>query len=270
MDFYVPMIVDIVDSKNLSSTDRKKLQIQLIEYIDCLNQIFAQHLRFEVTFSAGDELQGLFHHLVGGLMYVRLLELLIHPIKLRAGFGVGEITVLIEDGTTNQQDGPAYHMARQALSEIYDSEFHRYKVLGELSDQPFINHLINVSSGYIGNQTLVQNRLLLAMEVAYPFQFNSPEHLRLDFSKLPAMVNYKFEEDYHLEVVDPIEIDVPHQEPIEKTIAKFGATTKLSAMLSYNRQAADSAIKRGEVFRIRNLDYVALQYMVTHEKGGDV
>lgn len=64
--------------------------------INNLNGLFREDIQFEVTFSAGDELQGLFDNVVTALLYFRLFEILIAPVKIRAGVGVGDWTVKME------------------------------------------------------------------------------------------------------------------------------------------------------------------------------
>lgn len=84
-----------------------------------LNGLFSEDIQFEVTFSAGDELQGLFDNVVTALLYFRLFDILMKPVKIRAGIGVGDWTVKMESGLSTQQDGPAYHHAREAIDKVH-------------------------------------------------------------------------------------------------------------------------------------------------------
>ena len=70
---YVSLIMDIEKSRRYS--------------VDRLNELFQENIEYDVTFSAGDELQGLFNDVIVAVMYFRLFEMLVKPVKLRAGIG---------------------------------------------------------------------------------------------------------------------------------------------------------------------------------------
>ena len=120
---YVSLIIDIEKSRNYRNDDRNEIQNYMVYCIDRLNDLFRENMQYTITFSAGDELQGLFYDVTTAVMYFRLLEILVKPVKLRAGIGVGEWTVKINNGLSTQQDGPVYHRARNAIEEVYESNF---------------------------------------------------------------------------------------------------------------------------------------------------
>ena len=47
-------------------------------------------IKFDVIFSAGDEIQGLFYSSEAAYLYFRLFNMLIYPVEVGAGIGVGE------------------------------------------------------------------------------------------------------------------------------------------------------------------------------------
>ena len=94
---YVSLIMDIEKSRTYATEDRIELQKYMSYCIDKLNELFRENIEHDVTFSAGDELQGLFNDTTVAVMYFRLFEMLLKPVKLRAGIGVGEWTIKIDN-----------------------------------------------------------------------------------------------------------------------------------------------------------------------------
>ena len=87
MNQYVSLIMDIEKSKSYSISDRNEMQHYIDKCVKNLNNLFDEGIQCEVTFSAGDELQGLFNDVVTALLYFRMLEMLVKPVKIRAGHG---------------------------------------------------------------------------------------------------------------------------------------------------------------------------------------
>ena len=90
MKQYACLIMDIENSKKYDVSERNEIQQYMNQCINNLNGLFHEDIQFEVTFSAGDELQGLFDNVVTASLYFRLFEILIAPVKIRAGIGVGD------------------------------------------------------------------------------------------------------------------------------------------------------------------------------------
>ena len=151
---------DIEKSRMYAVEDRIELQEYMLHCMDILNELFEENMERNVTFSAGDELQGLFDDTTVAVMYFRLLEMLLKPVKLRAGVGVGEWTIKISNGSSTQQDGPAYHKARQAIEEAYSNTFHNIRICSD-RDDVMANHLINASRILKNQQIYMQNIVLV-------------------------------------------------------------------------------------------------------------
>lgn len=83
--------------------------------------------------SAGDEFQGLFFDLQSAFLYIRKLQILIYPIKLRCGIGYGEIKYDIEEWSSSAFDGEAYYLAREAIISISGKKVIRYVLIQILS-----------------------------------------------------------------------------------------------------------------------------------------
>ena len=75
MKNYVSLIMDIEKSRAYGVEDRLRLQKYISRLIDGLNDLYRVYIEHDVTFSAGDELQGLFNDVTAAVMYFRLFEI---------------------------------------------------------------------------------------------------------------------------------------------------------------------------------------------------
>lgn len=136
---YVCLIIDIEKSKKYSIDNRNQIQFYMDKYIRSLNMLFSKEFQCEVMFSAGDEVQGLFDNVISALLYFRLLEMLMHPVAIRAGIGIGEWTIKMEPRMSTKQDGPAYHNARRAIEEVHDRQLQNIRIYSEEDDDILLN-----------------------------------------------------------------------------------------------------------------------------------
>lgn len=113
---YVAVMFDIIESRRYK--DRYDVQNVLMESISYLNWVYRYAIKKDVVSSAGDEFQGLFIDLQTAFLYIRKLQLLIYPIKIRCGIGYGEIKYDVEKWTSSAIDGEAYYLCRDAISSI--------------------------------------------------------------------------------------------------------------------------------------------------------
>lgn len=276
---YVSLIMDIEKSRNYKIDERNEIQNYMSHCINRLNELFRDSLKYEVTFSAGDELQGLFYDVTTAVLYFRLLEMLIKPVKMRAGIGVGEWTIKVDNGLSTQQDGPVYHRARNAIEEVYKKQFHNIRICSD-GDDVLTNHLINASFTLKNQQIYMQNIVLVILELLCPFiknqiRMESYEIIkdlledkfyygigrkRYYGMKKGAEYNYtelRFSEDFY---INPIYINGAIDEAEENIFIK-NITTIIADILNCSRQNVDSIIRRGNANKIRELDYIALQYI---------
>lgn len=276
---YVSLIMDIEKSRNYRIDERNKIQNYITHCITRLNELFEEHMKYRVTFSAGDELQGLFYDVTSAIMYFRLLELLLKPVKMRAGIGVGEWTIRVDNGLSTQQDGPVYHRARTAIEEVYKKQFHNIRICSD-RDDILANHLINASSTLKNQQIYMQNMVLVIMELLCPFMKDKTK--LEDYELVKAILEDKFEykigkgqysdgkkeirfahsevngmEDFY---INPIYINGTIEEAEEYIFVK-NIAKNIADILNCTRQNVDSIIRRGNVNKIRELDYIALQYI---------
>lgn len=282
---YVSLIVDLKKSRTYKVSNRIEIQEFLVDCTDILNMVFAAEIEFNVTFSAGDELQGLFKNVTAAYLYFRLLSMLVHPVQIRAGIGVGEWTIKIEQGTSTQQDGPAYHKARQAIEEVYKMQLQNIRICAD-EDDILGNYFINASNALKIQQISKQHMVWVIMEFLYPFM-SEGMHKREMYYLMEVLLERKFEYQFrretgysnkytsrnniswyndwelnldNFEIVDPIDIDGILVEP-ESKILKRNISSVISELLGCSRQNVDGLIRRGNSNKIRELDYVALQYL---------
>lgn len=113
---YAAIVFDVVESRKYH--ERYDAQKVLMNCVDYLNDIYRYAIKKDVVSSAGDEFQGLFLDLQSAFLYIRKLQLLIYPIKLRCGIGYGEIKYDVEEWSSSAFDGEAYYLARDAIISI--------------------------------------------------------------------------------------------------------------------------------------------------------
>lgn len=113
---YAALMFDIVESRYYQ--DRYDVQNILMNAVSYLNHLYQKEIKKDVVSSAGDEFQGLFFNLQSAFSYIRKLQLLIYPIKVRCGIGYGEIKYDVEAWSSSAFDGEAYYLARDAIKQI--------------------------------------------------------------------------------------------------------------------------------------------------------
>lgn len=144
---YVAIIGDIIDSRTL--TNRRQVQIQLQQvlqrvnsfaFLDTYKQILdispfsysttkqvqltneKNSITSSFTITLGDEFQGLLSDCSHVVSIVDYIERHMWPVRIRFGIGIGEIhTEIIKDSPFGM-DGPAYHIARDMLTHLKQSE----------------------------------------------------------------------------------------------------------------------------------------------------
>lgn len=279
MKNYVSLIMDIEKSRTYVTEDRIELQKYMWYYMDMLNELFKENIEHDVTFSAGDELQGLFNDTTAAVMYFRLFEILLKPVKIRAGIGVGEWTIKIENGSSTQQDGPAYHKARQAIEEVYGNTLHNVRICSD-KDDIMANHLIN-SSWTLKNQQIYMQNIVLAifellcpfvksdmnaykyqivrelLEIKFEYRIGKMRHLYMERERVVGNDRLHFSE---IPFLKPIYIDGILEEVEERIVVKNISAT-IAEILDCSRQNVYNILKRGNSYKIRELDYLALQYI---------
>jgi len=282
---YTALMMDIVNSKKITKDNREELQKYIKTCLLVLNKLFRPSLEFDVIFSAGDEFQGLFANPYSAFMYFRLLKMILYPLKIRCGIGVGDWEVRINDGTSSEQDGSAYHYARNAIQETEAMEGHNVLLDSNDNNDFLINTLLNASIHLTGMQSDYQSEISFIVELLNPLldstgmdQDSFKDLLKLYGSKDRKLfstkkdMNFNMKYDNRFEVceVNPINIfpDIIKNQKIylESNIRK-GIPTQISSITGTTRQNIDSMLKRANTAVIRNIDLTIILYLYKNFQG---
>lgn len=112
---YITLVFDIKKSKELDN--RNEIQNILIKSLKKCNEEFKDIIAAPFLIIIGDEWQGL---LKEGSDYNKIIDFfeksLPSNIEFYTGIGIGDITIHNYELTVNQLDGPAFHLARNAIN----------------------------------------------------------------------------------------------------------------------------------------------------------
>lgn len=279
---YAALIIDLKHSKKYPYDYRNDIQNYIYNTIKCLNDIFYESLIRKVDFSAGDELQGLFTSPQAAFLYYRMLNIVVSPVNIRAGIGVGSWDVIIDDAGTTAQDGVAYHRARYAI-ETTEKEAYGYNILfysGESTDT-LINSTINVSSVIIDKNSDRQNFIMLLTELLYPITCENV----INIYRLECIINDLLQQKQHLYISNasykslvikkPLSYDIDHVTVIKPIDAYSDANdffinsasemrgfrTIIAEILNVTRQGTYNSIRSSNLFEERNATIATLKMM---------
>lgn len=119
-DSYVAIIGDIKKSKKLK--DRNIVQINLKKVLNNINVKYGKDISSKFIITLGDEFQGLLHDGNNVMNIIEDIQRDMHPIEIRFGIGVGQITTDINFDMAIGADGPGYYKARQAIEFLKENE----------------------------------------------------------------------------------------------------------------------------------------------------
>lgn len=280
MKNYSALIIDLKRSRSYSVEDRNSIQNYIINVIEKLNEVFSGSLAKDVAFSGGDEVQGLFISQESAYLYLRMFCMLISPVEIRAGIGVGEWNVKIENASTTAQDGPAYHNARNAIENVNDALGYSVLLYSGTKIDLFLNAVMNASFALTRNHSEYQNELMLLSELLYPIDYHQViNYSKFDlisklitsknrlnyysyYKKSKSVKQYPFDELEFMNLV-PIPIDAANDNSNFYVSGgkKRGMTTQLSEILNISRQSIEKTFKIANIYEARNATIVALKFM---------
>ena len=285
---YCALTVDLKDSRKYPTESRNELQHYLISAAEALNQIFRPTLERELSFSGGDELQGLFIGPDAAFLCLRMLRRLLFPIPLHAGMGVGEWTTVIPERNTFYQDGPAFHRARAAIEQAKrETDYTALISLGS-ADSAGMNAMLNAVFALTEQNTAYQNELALLLECFYPIL--SEEGLYLtELNSIPALMRRRkglaafFDEKERKRpntVFDKVEREPDFRlrnakqtwseawrenRPVQRESYPFahprGAASAIAEAAGLTRQAVDTALRASNVYAERALTLALLEML---------
>lgn len=280
---YSAIMIDIIGSKKLPINDREDIQVYVKKCLNTLNELFKPSLVFDVVFSAGDEVQGLFKNPLAPYLYFRLLKMILDPVQIRCGIGVGDWDVKIKGGISTEQDGSAFHNARDAIEQAHKKS--ELSVLYKTSSKNdlYINSLISTSFDFIQKQTKQQRTISLLIELMTPLYSEKDMNISI-FVELMFLIrnkdlikffntktsNFEISDNFiNIDDFHPIIIqDALYNNKIynDSTLIK-GLSQKLTDLLGTSRQNIEKSINRSNIEIIRNLDLTALMYIYDNFRG---
>jgi hypothetical protein len=151
---YLALIGDLVDSKNVSR--RGDSQKKLSAALKRINDRKPRPVESPYTITLGDEFQAVYR--TADTLFLDIFSIMaeMHPVGIRFGVGLGELTTPINAKQALGMDGPAFHRARAVITELKKSGY-LLGVQGEPAPQGraydpwgLFNHLFNFVSHKVG------------------------------------------------------------------------------------------------------------------------
>lgn len=129
MKLYSVVNMDIVGSRNI--IDRDKLQLNLYNYIEHINEKYISILSAPITITLGDEWQLITYKPSEAYNLIHEFQQLLwaNGLEIYAGIGIGELSTPISDDI-RKMDGPCFHIAREAINiaKSVDKLKNRYSI----------------------------------------------------------------------------------------------------------------------------------------------
>ena len=278
---YAALMVDMKKSRSYLPWERELIQYYIVDVLKVLNEIFREELVREMAFSAGDEVQGLFGSQESAYQYFRIFELFLHPVKLRAGIGVGDWEVRMMGQGSTSQDGSTYHHARYAIEHAQDGEENGILLYSGSERDCVINALIGHLSVIAQRRSIHQNQLTLLTEWMFPLLERGKSELFSEkYLEAEEILKRKSGFDHEIGRVNKfLPFDRLNWGALQDTGVVFlreerqkdtfyisrgkqrGIPTQLSNVLGMNRQSVEKTLRAGDVFSARNMALAALKEM---------
>jgi hypothetical protein len=145
---YYAIIGDIRNSRKL--TNRAKIQNQLIQTIQKINQKYHMSIEKDMAIMQGDDFQVLLNKPDHIFMIMHEIMMGIPEIDIRFGIGIGDLAFNYNDGSS---DGKVWWHARDALDDLkQNNKYHILMMINGLDKK--INTLCNQ---LLINTSLIQN-----------------------------------------------------------------------------------------------------------------
>lgn len=278
MNRYAALIIDLKKSRDYKKDDRNSIQEYIYNVIKVLNTIFKKSIVKETDFSGGDEIQGLFRSCESAYLFFRMFNMLISPVEVRVGIGVGEWDVIMRDASTTAQDGSAYHNARYAIENIKNTNGYSVLLYSGNQNDFVINSLINCIALMMSKYSEYQNELMLLTEVMYPIDV----HCSIDEVEINRVLDLLFFKNY-INFFDKPRITTKQElfENLRKNEIKCcvvdyltvdndffvtsgkkrGLANELSQLIGVSRQSIEKSMKAANIYEVRNSTVAVLKFM---------
>lgn len=275
------LMIDLVASRSYPTNDRKDIQYLLKQTVNLLNALFQRSLEFDLKFSAGDSLQGVFRSPQACYLYLRLLRKIMAPVKIHAGIGYGELKLMLQESSdTNEQEGEVFYNAKKAIDEAKKSS--EYSILFYSVDQRdrVINTMINLHFALDAAQTGLQNEFSLLCECMYPISYGTCIEYAY-FSEIPNILKKKrslsffkrllYKKSIKTYPMDRMDVEFLNPQPVglSDIDQNFFITDGRVKGFSYlserifglQRQGVDRTLASGKVFEERNATICILELL---------
>ena len=117
---YYAIIGDVKDSRTLPN--RNDVQEKLKKVLLDINRIYNKDIAADFLITLGDEFQGFMLKSNNIIKIVKHIQRELHPIQIRFGIGIGEISTKINKKAAIGADGPAFYAARNVITMIHELE----------------------------------------------------------------------------------------------------------------------------------------------------
>lgn len=276
---YATLMMDIHGSRGYSVPARKAIQVYIQSVLESLNHIFKTALAKPVTFSAGDEVQGLFTGPEAAYLYLRLFAHLLFPVRLFAGLGYGKWNIRLMNYSSSAQDGPVYHQARQALEDADKNADYPWLFLSGKSEDIIINTTLSSQARALYMRSVPQNEVFLLLEMISPLDAGGLLAENLAERLLKANTSRKdFEKEVFLKKdaasgllskTSPNDfVQVSKTDAISADTGYFvtlgevrGAPGRLAEISGTTRQNIGKIINAAGIYRARNADISLIKLM---------
>lgn len=282
---YAALIIDMKGSRKFDDETRNEIQGYWDEVRKILNKLFQGTMEFEVDFSGGDQIQGLFYTPEVAYLYYRLFSMCTHPVQTHGGIGIGSCNIQLAGKHTGGQDGTAYHRAREA-SDLADADI-GYPILldsGNVDRDRIINSLIGTAALTALRHTAHQNQIMLLTELLYPIPGGTVRPDRSAFTENSyQLICLKNDFDRKLERTKKKDLPLgalvrqgrgPFVNATIRKAAKakdptnhvtegkaWGISKTLEEVLGIKYQSINTTLRAADIFNIRNLSIAALEEM---------
>ena len=261
MKRYSALMIDLKNSRSYSIQDRNSIQNFILNSMTTLNKIFKNSIEKEVEFSAGDEIQGLFVSSQSAYLYYRLFSMLIFPVEIHCGIGLGTWDIKVDSASSTAQDGTVYHYARNAIDEAKKSLEYSVLFYSKNKNDIIINSLINATALLAFKHSEYQNKLMLLAEILYPIVSEDIINYK-NLKEILKFVQFEKKENLTLDIDYPVISTQLEKESFYITEGKKrGLSTQISKLLGVSRQSVEKAIKTGNIYELRNLTIAILKAM---------
>lgn len=259
------LIIDIRKSRKMTAEARMQAQLRLRDCINALDPVFAPYLQYKLEFSGGDGVEGVFCTAAAAYLYCRLFMLLVYPVSVRCGLGLGTIDVCIDNEKTNAQDGTAFHRARRCLEAGRKESDHSVLFCADNEQDIIVNALLLCASLLHSQHTAVRHNYQLLFELHSPIVFDDQMAERFKTAS-PAFLKLASEHRKgknpnpltDLEAFMPVILNGFDLTSLTVSTRKHGLATAAAKTSGVKPQNVQKIWDRGSAVQIRDIETAAV------------